>query len=1383
MNKIYRIVWNHAKRTWIVASELSRSANKSNATNTSLTTNIIKLSTLSLALSAGFASAATYSPTYGTIPDNNPQTSIAIGDGSKVNSTLVSTITGLEGNSGKVSTALGYNTTATADFSTALGGFANASFASTAVGGQATADKRSVAVGYNATAMGLREVFIGDHAGLNHSNSTEYNIGIGYSASSNVTGNNTISIGNTAGDGTSGSHNIAIGTYANAKLAGPTTNVTSDDNIAIGNSALANGVNNYKTTAATGETVIGKATAVGSHANATGIVSSAYGAEANATAIHSTAIGAKSQANGDNSTAIGYEAKTSGHGATSLGYYANATANLTTAVGTNAGATSDYASAFGREANASGGSATALGNRATASGAASVALGVSAKATNQRTIAIGESSNASAFNATAIGRNATAEHTDSIALGSNSVTAIAIPTTNATVNGITYSDFAGTNPIATVSIGAEGKERTITNVAAGRISLSSTDAINGSQLYLTQQAIGNVAATTANILGGGAAVTENGNITFPTYALVNGTPDADKEGKQGRYTTVSAALSALNTAVISPLTFAGDTGTNFERHLGSTVKIKGGSTGILTENNIGVVADGNSTLTIKLAEKVNLGANGSLTTGDTVVNNTGITIANGVADKPVSLTKSGLDNGGNKIANVAAGDVDTDAVNVSQLKQAISKFATHYVSISDDGIQRANYDNSGSSGVNPMAIGVATSANGELATALGSEAEANGERTTAVGPRATADGMNATSIGYNANANATNALAVGSAANANADTSTAIGTASTATATRATALGSKSEATGENSTAVGYEASSIGADSLAAGYNANASGTQSTALGNSANAGGIWSTSVGRNANAAGSSAIALGNSANAAGVASIALGVSSQATTTAAVALGQNAKATHQGSVALGTNSETVATVATKSATLNGNTYTFAGTTPSSTVSIGSVGNERTLTNVEAGRISDSSTNAINGSQLYAAYTEIDGLNTKVNELSNGALTFVDDAGTEIVRKLGTSLNVKGGADATILTDNNIGVVATDANTLTVKLAKDIDLTPAGSVAVGNSKLNNNGLTINNGPSVTMTGVDAGKLKITNVADGDISPISADAVNGSQLYDTANTIATALGGNSSVNANGAVSAPSYTVVDGAPANEVSKTVNNVGSAITALNDAVTSPLTFAGDTGTPSQRKLGSTVTVKGGVSNESQLTDNNIGVISNGNGSLTVKLAKDIKVNSVTAQTVTANIAVADTVKTGDTTIDTNGLTIVGGPSITKTGINAAGTKVTNVKAGTEDTDAVNFSQLKATEKNINNKINNIDSKVNKVDKRLRAGIAGATATAGLPQAYLPGKSMLATAGDTYRNEAAIAVGYSRISDNGKVIYKLTGNSNTRGDFGGSIGMGYQW
>nr|WP_236966793.1 hypothetical protein [Mannheimia varigena] len=156
--------------------------------------------------------------------------------------------------------------------------------------------------------------------------------------------------------------------------------------------------------------------------------------------------------------------------------------------------------------------------------------------------------------------------------------------------------------------------------------------------------------------------------------------------------------------------------------------------------------------------------------------------------------------------------------------------------------------------------------------------------------------------------------------------------------------------------------------------------------------------------------------------------------------------------------------------------------------------------------------------------------------------------------------------------------------------------------------------------------------------------------MNGIQLYSTANSIANALGGGSTVNTNGTVSAPSYTIVNGAPASEANKTVNNVGDAITALNDAVTNPLTFAGDTGTASTCKLGSTVTVKGGISDESALTDN-IGVVSDGNGTLNVKLAKDVKVNSVTATTVAA-----DTVKAGDTEITTNGLTINGGPSVTK-------------------------------------------------------------------------------------------------------------------------------
>ena len=120
-----------------------------------------------------------------------------------------------------------------------------------------------------------------------------------------------------------------------------------------------------------------------------------------------------------------------------------------------------------------------------------------------------------------------------------------------------------------------------------------------------------------------------------------------------------------------------------------------------------------------------------------------------------------------------------------------------------------------------------------------------------------------------------------------------------------------------------------------------------------------------------------------------------------------------------------------------------------------------------------------------------------------------------------------------------------------------------------------------------------------------------------------------------------------------------------------------------------------------------------------------------------------------------------------------------------ITNVAAGRiskTSTDAINGSQLYAAlEKNTI--VNRLENKMNRENKRLRAGVAGATATAGLPQAYTPGKSMVAAAVGGYRDQSALAVGASRITDNGKVILKLTGNVNTRGDFGGSVGAGYQW
>ncbi|WP_324682268.1 YadA-like family protein [Bibersteinia trehalosi] len=119
---------------------------------------------------------------------------------------------------------------------------------------------------------------------------------------------------------------------------------------------------------------------------------------------------------------------------------------------------------------------------------------------------------------------------------------------------------------------------------------------------------------------------------------------------------------------------------------------------------------------------------------------------------------------------------------------------------------------------------------------------------------------------------------------------------------------------------------------------------------------------------------------------------------------------------------------------------------------------------------------------------------------------------------------------------------------------------------------------------------------------------------------------------------------------------------------------------------------------------------------------------------------------------------------------------GARGAEARITNVAPGIADTDAVNVDQLKAG-------LGNVHNHIGKVDRNLRAGIAGANAAAGLPQVYIPGKSMVAAAAGTFKGQSAVAVGYSRASDNGKVILKLQGNANTRGDFGGSVGVGYQW
>ena len=404
---------------------------------------------------------------------------------------------------------------------------------------------------------------------------------------------------------------------------------------------------------------------------------------------------------------------------------------------------------------------------------------------------------------------------------------------------------------------------------------------------------------------------------------------------------------------------------------------------------------------------------------------------------------------------------------------------------------------------------------------------------------------------------------------------------------------------------------------------------------------------------------------------------------------------------------------------------------------------NGTTITNVKDGAVTATSTDAINGSQLFK---------TK-EELINKGMKFGADSGNVINKKLGEQVNVKGGiTEASKLTaEDNIGVVSDGSNDLKVRLAKD--LKGLNSVTVGDTKVTSNGVIISNGAtnnasvSLTKTGLDNGGNKITNVARG---TIDSDAVNLAQLKEVSNSASAAntkvaegknikvdesidnvtkaktytvglkdevtLGaGNTAININGTTGIVKAGTGDNAVTingtngiiNSGKVTINGTTGTVNELTNRTWNPkaitngqaatedqlkvvdnkidttkteivekgLNFQGDAGTAIHKDLGQTLKISGGQADASKLSENNIGVVNN-NGVLNVKLAKDLTgLNSVT---------------TGATTINNNGLTIGGNTFVTSNGFNANDTQITNVKAGTEDNHAVNLKQLKEVSNN---------------------------------------------------------------------------------------------
>ena len=376
-----------------------------------------------------------------------------------------------------------------------------------------------------------------------------------------------------------------------------------------------------------------------------------------------------------------------------------------------------------------------------------------------------------------------------------------------------------------------------------------------------------------------------------------------------------------------------------------------------------------------------------------------------------------------------------------------------------------------------------TASIGAASIAMGAMTQSFGIGSTAIGVNSMSKGAASTSIGVIARSWGKNSLAIGSQAGAYGDKSTSLGdtntvgfdmTDGTTSGAASSAVGTDNKVYGNNSYAIGG-GNTIGSATITETTEANGDKikkvTAGTVKGNTAGAFGYKNTVTTDNA-------YVVGNNSTASADGAMVLGSSASVTGKNGVALGNNTKVANENAVAIGNGSETAAAVATPSATINGVAHNFAGVNPASTVSVGKAGAERTITNVAAGRISATSTDAINGSQLYAVTSEVDKGVAYAGDVKAAAA-----AANKFTRKLGEQTNIVGGVtDTSKLTDGNIGVVSNGTDTLNIKLAKDVKV---DSVTAGNTVINNNGLTVGGNTYVTNNGINANNAPITNVASG----------------------------------------------------------------------------------------------------------------------------------------------------------------------------------------------------------------------------------------------------------------------------------------------------------
>lgn len=568
-------------------------------------------------------------------------------------------------------------------------------------------------------------------------------------------------------------------------------------------------------------------------------------------------------------------------------------------------------------------------------------------------------------------------------------------------------------------------------------------------------------------------------------------------------------------------------------------------------------------------------------------------------------------------------------------------------------------------------------------------------------------------------------IGIGSDVKLGADRTIAIGKGANAKGLESISIGTENLAGGEQAIAVGYKnivkathSGAFGDPNFIGTDTSNTTGTY--AFGN--NNGTELKPIVTNHTFILGSNVVTTADN-------SVALGKDTAITAGAADATGALKAKNTDGTDGVTTTGGATGTV--NEATVNNISYSeFAGKKSVGAISVGASGLERRIQNVAAGEISNSSTDAINGSQLYAIADTLskkmlteENLNTTVNNaVNNSSWKISEDNGTKVEKDLvkpndnvvfkkgvGTTVNVETtneGKETTIKYDVNI-----DNETIKVNEQGKLYavLPPSNS-----SQINKSEITIN----------EDGTIK-SNESEG--------VVTAKNLSDQLSNVGFTL--------------------------KTNKTEGTNSSAEKFANGEMI---------------KTGNTITMSAGK---------NVDVEQRDNGEVVYKTKEDVNFNSVQfgnegpkVSSKNGEVVFAD--KDGNKPVKING--------------------VADGKISADSNEAVNGSQLYNLANNLTNtvinkfgdkvnqfdsRINNLDHKVTKMDKAMRAGIAGANAAIGIPQVYLPGKSMAGVSAGTFKGQHALAVGYSRASDNGKMILKLQGNVNTNKDVGGSVGFGYQW